>query len=142
MREQAVDAHQEQQALERELAERAGVGKTPAKSAGRAAKPAKAAKPGEPADVLSTAHGDLPATFRITHGERVMDKDSGVTKADLVRAYSKTMQQVFRGMRYYDGFSDEANLDKGAMWPTSFALKELTAAEEAKIGALVKRAVS
>ena len=40
------------------------------------------------------------------------------------------------------GFSDEANLDKGAMWPTSFALKELTAADEAKIGALVKRAVS
>jgi uncharacterized protein YdhG (YjbR/CyaY superfamily) len=40
------------------------------------------------------------------------------------------------------GFSDTANLDKGAMWPTSFALKELTAAEEAKIGALVKKAVS
>jgi uncharacterized protein YdhG (YjbR/CyaY superfamily) len=39
------------------------------------------------------------------------------------------------------GFSDEANLDEGAMWPTSFALKELGAAEEAKIGALVKRAV-
>ena len=40
------------------------------------------------------------------------------------------------------GFSDAANLDKGAMWPTSFALKELSAAEEAKIGALVKKAVS
>jgi uncharacterized protein YdhG (YjbR/CyaY superfamily) len=40
------------------------------------------------------------------------------------------------------GFSDEANLDKGAMWPTSYALKELTPAEEAKIGALVKKAVS
>src|SRR3990170_4644916 len=40
------------------------------------------------------------------------------------------------------GFSDEANLDKGGMWPTSFALKELTAAEEAKIGKLVKKAVS
>ena len=40
------------------------------------------------------------------------------------------------------GFSDEANLDKGAMWPTSFALKELTAAEEKKIGTLVKKAVS
>ena len=40
------------------------------------------------------------------------------------------------------GFSDTANLDEGAMWPTSFALKELTAAEEAKIGALVKKAVS
>jgi uncharacterized protein YdhG (YjbR/CyaY superfamily) len=39
------------------------------------------------------------------------------------------------------GFNDSANLDKGAMWPTSFALKELTAAEEAKIGALVKKAV-
>ena len=40
------------------------------------------------------------------------------------------------------GFSDEANLDEGSMWPTSFALKELTATEEAKIGELVKRAVS
>jgi uncharacterized protein YdhG (YjbR/CyaY superfamily) len=40
------------------------------------------------------------------------------------------------------GFSDKANLDKGALWPVAFALKELTAAEEAKIGALVKKAVS
>ena len=40
------------------------------------------------------------------------------------------------------GFSDKANFDDGNMWPTAFALKELSAAEEAKIGALVKRAVS
>ena len=40
------------------------------------------------------------------------------------------------------GFSDEANLDEGAMWPTSFALKELSASEEARIGALVKKAAS
>jgi uncharacterized protein YdhG (YjbR/CyaY superfamily) len=40
------------------------------------------------------------------------------------------------------GFSDKANLDEGAMWATSFALKELTDTEEAKISALVKRAVS
>src|ERR1700720_4001144 len=40
------------------------------------------------------------------------------------------------------GFMHEANLDEGAMWPTAFALKELTAAEEARIGALVKKAVS
>jgi uncharacterized protein YdhG (YjbR/CyaY superfamily) len=40
------------------------------------------------------------------------------------------------------GFNDAAKLDKGAMWPTSFALKELTAADEKKIAALVKRAVS
>jgi uncharacterized protein YdhG (YjbR/CyaY superfamily) len=40
------------------------------------------------------------------------------------------------------GFSDKANLDEGAMWATSFALKDLTPAEEARIGALVKRAAS
>jgi uncharacterized protein YdhG (YjbR/CyaY superfamily) len=40
------------------------------------------------------------------------------------------------------GFNDTANLDEGVMWPTAFALKELTAAEEERIGALVKKAVS
>jgi uncharacterized protein YdhG (YjbR/CyaY superfamily) len=40
------------------------------------------------------------------------------------------------------GFNDDANLDQGAMWPTSFALKELTAADEKRIAALVKRAAS
>ncbi|HEX9239534.1 MAG TPA: hypothetical protein VF910_02625 [Candidatus Bathyarchaeia archaeon] len=40
------------------------------------------------------------------------------------------------------GFSDKANLDEGAMWPTAFALNGLTAAEEARIAALVKKAVS
>src|SRR5512133_1085524 len=40
------------------------------------------------------------------------------------------------------GFNDTANLDEGSMWPTAFALKELTAADEARIGALVKKAVS
>ncbi len=40
------------------------------------------------------------------------------------------------------GFSDKANLDEGALWPVAFALKELNAAEEAKISALVKKAVS
>ena len=40
------------------------------------------------------------------------------------------------------GFNDKANLDEGNMWPTSFALKELTATEEARIIALIKKAVS
>ena len=40
------------------------------------------------------------------------------------------------------GFSDTANLDEGDLWPVAFALKELTAAEEARISALVKKAVS
>ena len=54
----------------------------------------------------------------------------------------------FQGAEKFDsryatfGFNDVANLDEGAMWATSFALKELSAAEEAKIGALVKRAAS
>jgi uncharacterized protein YdhG (YjbR/CyaY superfamily) len=50
--------------------------------------------------------------------------------------------QKFKSRYATFGFSDEANLDEGVMWPTSFALKELTAAEEARIGALVKKAVS
>src|SRR6185295_16576570 len=40
------------------------------------------------------------------------------------------------------GFSDKANLDEGALWPVAFALKALTAAEETRIGALVKKAVA
>jgi len=50
--------------------------------------------------------------------------------------------QKFKSRYSTIGFSDEANLDEGDMWPTSFALKKLTAAEEARIGALVKKAVS
>jgi uncharacterized protein YdhG (YjbR/CyaY superfamily) len=64
-------------------------------------------------------------------------------------AYAKDGKVVcfFQSAQKFDaryatlGFSDVANLDEGAMWPASFALKELGAAEEAKIGALVKRAV-
>ena len=51
--------------------------------------------------------------------------------------------QKFKSRYATLGFTDEAaNLDEGAMWPTAFALNELTAAEEATIGTLVKRAVS
>jgi len=50
--------------------------------------------------------------------------------------------QKFKSRYATFGFSDKANLDEGAMWPASFALKQLTAAEEARIGALVKKAVS
>jgi uncharacterized protein YdhG (YjbR/CyaY superfamily) len=49
--------------------------------------------------------------------------------------------QKFKSRYATFGFSDQANLDDGAMWPTSFALKELTRAEEARITALVKQAV-
>ena len=65
-------------------------------------------------------------------------------------AYAKDGKVVcfFQGAEKFDaryatlGFNDTANLDAGAMWPTSFALKELTPTEEATIAALVKQAVS
>ena len=65
-------------------------------------------------------------------------------------AYAKEGKVVcfFQSAKKFDsryatfGFNDTANLDEGAMWPTSFALKELTEAEEKRIEALVKRAVS
>ena len=50
--------------------------------------------------------------------------------------------QKFKSRYATLGFSDEANLDDGAMWPTAFALTGLTAADEARIAALVKKAVS
>lgn len=49
--------------------------------------------------------------------------------------------QKFKSRYATFGFSDEAKLDKGAMWPTSFALRRLTSADEARVGALVKKAV-
>ena len=65
-------------------------------------------------------------------------------------AYAKAGKVVcfFQSARKFNtryatlGFSDNASLDDGAMWPTAFALTELTAADEARIGALVKKAVS
>ena len=65
-------------------------------------------------------------------------------------AYAKdgTVVCFFQGAQKFKtryatlGFSDKANLDEGAMWPTSFALKELTAADEAAIRALLRKAVS
>ena len=53
-----------------------------------------------------------------------------------------TSAQKFKTRYATFGFSDEANLDEGAMWPVAFALKKPTGADEARIGALVKKAVS
>jgi uncharacterized protein YdhG (YjbR/CyaY superfamily) len=50
--------------------------------------------------------------------------------------------QRFKARYATFGFSDKANLDEGTMWPVAFALKDLTAAAEVRIGALVKKAVS
>ncbi len=62
-------------------------------------------------------------------------------KDDKVVCFFQSAQK-FKARYATFGFNDTAKLDDGAMWPTSFALKELTATEEAKITALVKRAVN
>jgi uncharacterized protein YdhG (YjbR/CyaY superfamily) len=62
-------------------------------------------------------------------------------KDDKVICYFKNADK-FKARYAEFGFSDKANLDDGAMWSTTFALKKLTSAEEARIGALVKKAVT
>jgi hypothetical protein len=125
----------------------------------RAAK--KAARPGPRADkadgesAVLAAIAAMPGEYRAM-GERL----HAIIKASApalsprlwygMPAYAKDGKVVcfFRGgdkfkERYMTlGFNDAANLDEGAMWPIAFALVELTAAEEARIGALVKKAVS
>lgn len=63
------------------------------------------------------------------------------TKDGKIICFFQSMQK-FKTRYATFGFMHEANLDEGNMWPTAFALKKLTAAEEARIGALVKKAVS
>jgi uncharacterized protein YdhG (YjbR/CyaY superfamily) len=62
-------------------------------------------------------------------------------KDDKVVCFFQSAQK-FKARYSTFGFSDKANLDEGAMWPNAYALKELTAAEETRIAALVKKAVS
>jgi len=74
-------------------------------------------------------------TPRLWYGMPAYSKDDKVVCFFQAAAKFKTRYATF-------GFSDKANLDEGLMWPTGFALKGLTAAEEARIAALVKKAVS
>ncbi|MDD1670475.1 MAG: DUF1801 domain-containing protein [Methanomicrobiales archaeon] len=113
-----------------------------------------AKKPDDEATVLA-AIAAMPAPYRAM-GERLhaIIRASAPTLSPRLwygmPAYAKDGKVVcfFRGAdkfkeRYMTlGFNDEANLDEGHMWPIAFALTEVTAAEEARIGALVKKAVS
>jgi uncharacterized protein YdhG (YjbR/CyaY superfamily) len=115
------------------------------------AKELKAA--GEESDVLAKI-AEMPKADRVM-AERLHDvikaSAPGLTPRTWygMPAYAKDGKVVcffqsadkFKSRYATFGFSDRANLDSGAMWPTSFALKELGAAEEKKIGALVKKAV-
>jgi hypothetical protein len=142
------------------LARAKGAQKSAKSTTKKAAKKA-AARPGPRAD---KADGESAVLAKIAAmpgpsramGERLhaLIKASAPVLSPKVRygmpAYAKDGKVVcfFRGAEMFKekymtlGFSDAANLDEGALWPTAFALTELTAAEEARIGALVKRAVS
>jgi uncharacterized protein YdhG (YjbR/CyaY superfamily) len=82
--------------------------------------------------IKDSAPGLVPKTW---YGMPAYTKDDKVVCFFTAASKFNTRYATF-------GFNDSANLDEGAMWPTSFALKKLTAAEEAKISKLVKRAVS
>src|SRR5215211_2696438 len=113
----------------------------------------RAKKAGGEGDVLAKI-AEMPASDRAM-AERVhaIVKDSAPDLSPKtwygMPAYAKDGKVVcffqsadkFKARYATFGFSDRANLDEGAMWPTSFALKELTAADEARIAALVKKAV-
>ncbi len=99
-----------------------------------------AAMPGPDRAIGERLHAIIKASApalapRLWYGMPAYAKDGKVVCFFQSAAKFKTRYATF-------GFMHEANLDDGAMWPTAFALKELTAAEEARIGALVKKAVS
>jgi uncharacterized protein YdhG (YjbR/CyaY superfamily) len=102
---------------------------------------AKIAEMGEPDRVMAERlHALIKATApalspRTWYGMPAYAKDGKVVCFFQSAAKFKSRYATF-------GFSDQANLDEGAMWPTSFALTELTATEEARVGALVKQAVA
>jgi uncharacterized protein YdhG (YjbR/CyaY superfamily) len=132
-----------------------------AKSTTKQAAKKAAARPGRRADkadgesaVLATIAA-MPEADRVL-GERLHEIIKASAPALLPRlwygmpAYAKDGKVVcffqsaakFKTRYATFGFQHDANLDEGAMWPVAFALKELTAAEEARIAALVKKAVS
>ena len=91
-------------------------------------------------------HGRAAPCHHQSQRASPLAEDSGTgcprTRRTARSSASSKARTKFKSRYATFGFNDDANLDEGAMWPTSFALKELTAAEEAKIGALVKKAVS
>jgi uncharacterized protein YdhG (YjbR/CyaY superfamily) len=99
-----------------------------------------AAMPGPDSALAERLHAIIKANApalspRLWYGMPAYAKDGKVVCFFQSAAKFKTRYATF-------GFQHEANLDEGAMWPVSFALTALTAAEEARIGALVKKAVS
>ena len=132
-----------------------------AKSTTRQAAKKAAARPGPRADKADGEKAVLATIASMPQSDRALgERLHAIIKASAptlsprlwygMPAYAKDGKvicffqsaQKFKTRYATFGFMHQANLDEGAMWPTAFALKELTAAEEARIGALVKKAVS
>src|SRR5271167_3004114 len=132
-----------------------------AKSTTKTAAKKAAARPGPRADEAVGESAVLAKIAEMPESDRAMgERLHAIVKANApslsprlwygMPAYAKEGKVVcfFQSAQRFKtryatlGFMHHANLDEGAMWPTAFALEELTAAEEARIGALVKRAVS
>ncbi len=111
------------------------------RAAGESTVLAKIAEMAEPDRAMATRlHALITASApalapRLWYGMPAYAKDGKVV------CYFQSAQK-FNSRYATFGFNDNANLDEGSMWPTSFALTALTAADEARIGALVKQAVS
>jgi len=125
----------------RELKAEARRGSRTDKASGESAVLAKIAQMPEPERTMATRlHAVVKASApalspRLWYGMPAYAKDGKVVCFFQSAQKFKTRYSSF-------GFSDAANLDEGALWPTAFALKKLTAREEASIAALVKKAVS
>ncbi len=132
-----------------------------AKSAARPAAKKPASRPGPRADKADAESALLAKIAEMPEPDRALgERLHAIIKATApalsprlwygMPAYAKDGKvvcffqsaQKFKTRYATFGFMHEANLDEGAMWPTAFALKQLTAAEEARIRALVKKAVS
>ena len=132
-----------------------------AKSTTKQAAKKAAARPGPRADKADGESAVLATIAAMPEADRAMgERLHAIIKASApalsprtwygMPAYAKNgnvvcffqSAQKFKTRYATFGFSDKANLDEGALWPVAFALKELTAAEEARIGELVKKAVS
>ena len=119
------------------------------------------ARPGSPTDKADGESAVLAKIAELSEPDRSMaERLHAIVKANApdlsprtwygMPAYAKNgnvvcffqSAQKFKTRYATLGFSDKANLDEGHMWPTAFALKELTAAEEARIVALLKKAVN
>jgi hypothetical protein len=88
-------------------------------------------------EVCMSPKKDTQTSAKSTAGFTAEEKAAMKERACFFQAAAK-----FNARYATFGFNDAAHLDEGAMWPTSFALTKLTAADEAKIAALVKKAVS